>query len=353
MGSEEGVKSVISQIVVGTVATKKNAGVANMIASLERFGWNFTVLCQDERWEGFKTKMKGYMHFCEQQNPDTYVILVDSYDALAVRSPTDFIDTFKSFGADIVCGAERLCGVGPNCVPVPQYWKKASNIHTGVQHFGHWYVNSGFVCGKAQHLIKLYKWAMLNEIKDDQGAVGRYLNEACDVENVKMELDASQKLCLNDGNDWDSLHVSYTKVAAKDNSQEMQILACARTLHSRPWFIHWPGMLVKRTLLEFVRWSKPIELQNYTQVGTMILGSQFIHIGQVSDGVSKTRNLILWIIFGVLLLTVFLLLWFHRRQRCQLQAHIRFLSIFPEDVSSSSKNPTHESNWRAIADEVD
>jgi len=94
----------------------------------------------------------------------------------------------------------------------------------------------------------------------------------------------------------------------------------------------------------------------------MMLGNDFIEIGQVSAGVYQTRNIILWVIFGVLIFVILMLLFFMRRQRRRYQNQIVTLLAESntkgvvrarEDASPQTSSQTQEIDWRTRSVDVD
>ena len=68
--------------VVITVATDYTPQVANLEHSLAEHGWEHRVQMLGRPWEGFRTKMAGYLEGLEQLESERLAVLCDSSDVL-------------------------------------------------------------------------------------------------------------------------------------------------------------------------------------------------------------------------------------------------------------------------------
>lgn len=273
-------------------ATKRPSGAHNMFQSLKKLHWAFDIIGRSLTWKGWLARMDAYLQYAKKQNPETIIVFVDCFDALAVREPTDFLKTFQSFDADIVVGAGSVCG--GNCEPLKEYWNETKTPH----HHNNKYVNAGFVTGYAGALVRMYQWCLDQKIADDQIAICRYINARPD-DNV-IKLDSSAQLVFNDEADC-------LPVAPRYELEETIITAVQGDLRATPFFIHFPGFLTKRTVFGFLRPREPLPLGNYDQVGKHVLGDEFVEIGQVDIRAYFWRNVFFWGMFSLILLLILLL----------------------------------------------
>lgn len=293
-------------IKVACLATKRPSGAQNMFATLKKLHWAFDVIGLSMKWTGFRTKTEAYLQYAQKQHPETLIVFVDCFDALAVRDPKDFEDAFRSFHAAIVVGSCSVCSIF-NCEKVDKYWKKWHD-DTNAHDHGNLYVNTGFVAGKARSLVKMYQWCVDRKIADDQIAVCRYMNERPEED---VALDPTGKLIYNDDTDWNPKGTHYDVTTTKN-----VVVAVHKELRAEPFFIHFPGFLIKRTAFGFLRPKELLPLSNYDLVGKHILGDDFVEVGQLDMRAYRSRNIISWGMFTLILLLILLLAlspFFYRR----------------------------------------
>jgi len=298
-------------VVVATVATNMCAGVVNLTNTLKTLGWTYHVLGLGDVWTGFQVKMQHYQNFCASLPRDTVVVLVDSFDVLAVRAPKDFVQQFQSFQADIVCSAERLCGK-KNCYFPERYWSNESNIHNGEYINGHVYLNSGLIVGKSQCLAATLHTSLQKGHKDDQLAAIDCLEHALSAHNMRMELDAQSKLFFNE------VALDYGLARSWHKSDDGLITCSLDERDVTPWFVHFPSFMFHRVMLDPFQFGKPRGHDNYERVGKLVLPKgHFVELTQTSQGLVRTRNLILWTIVFLLVAfsILFLILYVRTRRR--------------------------------------
>jgi len=286
------------EIKVGLMMTSLNAGGQNMIESCRKLGWDVNIIGKDVKWEGWRTRMLTYQQFCEQQNPDSIVILIDAYDALCVRSPKGFSKLFKSYNSDIVVGAEYVCG--GNCYPIPKYWKNNDKKIAN----GNFYVQGGCITGYAEALASMYKWCYDSGATDDQVAVGKYI-EAQD-EKYNIILDCDNKICYN----------SNCGVKGKFTIENDKIKVIDKTFETCPYFIHFPGFLVWGSV-PFINGIKFPPLHRYNFAGKFILEDNFVKIIQMNEESYAVGMFLIYTLFGILIFiaVLFIVLFAYNQQR--------------------------------------
>ncbi len=308
------------QVVVGIMMTQLNAGGINMKTSLQTLGWNAQTLGMGEKWKGWMMRMTMYAEFSETQDPNTVVVFVDAYDALATRSPEGFQELFESFGCDLVIGAENFCGT--NCSPVSSWWKQ-SNLHPTN---GNLYVQGGCVVGRAHALSKMYRWILDQNIHDDQLGISAYVNHGvCD----SVTLDYENKICFHD-------NYGQTGTFSLDAS----IVTVTRDLLvTNPYFVHFPGFLVWRAW-PLIHTTKVPDLLNYNFVARHILKQQFVEIGQVDTQVYTTGN----IVSLVLMVVLFVVAWILLVDCIRLRYQVRRLKM--QETSEDIKKQWNSTNGK-------
>jgi len=163
------------------------------LKTMESQKWTCALIGEGEQWLGFRSKLVGYKQFLNTLPDEKLVVLSDARDVVCVRSPTAFYEGFSSFQKDIVVSMELLCCgkfdvdesfKGSQCIPLTQYWK-----HHGIAKLpDRKFVNSGLIAGRAIHLRHFLGWALDNLFKDDQFALGCYMNTF--PERVAADYDA-------------------------------------------------------------------------------------------------------------------------------------------------------------------
>ena len=209
------------------------------INTLNNNNWEYLIVGQGDVWNGFISKIKGYIKFLKTLPSDKIVILTDARDVICCRSPHAFMDAFNSFGGNMVVSMELYCegymdinDTNLNkikCVqsiPITQYWKK----HNIIKLPDRKYVNSGLICGKVKQLLHELEWAINNNYSDDQLALCNYINAFPD--NVTLDIDATL------------LHTSTFGVCAgiqQIHVQKNDSPTFAEFLGRGSFFLHIPG----------------------------------------------------------------------------------------------------------------
>lgn len=157
---------------------------------------------QPEFWGGLMTKPRTLYAAIEQgMIPEPFMIFSDSWDLVFAATPEEIIETYLTFGADVVISAES------NCFPVElkeEYDKQA------LPNTPYNYLNSGFIVGKTEAIFECLKAMDLPSIPDD---------------HFNNELG-----CTVHPNDQFEFQKIYLKQPVKIELDRMQVLS--QTLHS-------------------------------------------------------------------------------------------------------------------------
>lgn len=208
------------------------------VETLERHGWNYTMLGEGEIWRGFINKMDAYSRHLRTLDDNQVVVITDARDVLCVRQPYAFLEGFRECKRDIAVSMELFCGgkfdVADNyqniqCVPLTNYWKY-NPTKNPIRKF----VNSGLIAGKVSALKHMYDWIIEHKFTDDQYALGSYMNTF--PEHVYADCNA------------DLLHTSTFGVNAGIQSlhiQKQDSPTFAELFGRGAFFLHIPGMANK------------------------------------------------------------------------------------------------------------
>jgi hypothetical protein len=183
-------------------------------------------------WKGWITRMKAYLEYCSQQDPEKLIVLSDAFDVLCIRDGTGFETAFNELAklqqCDIIIGAETGCDL--NCFPPTTYW----TLKDITAQCKRKYVNGGLMAGRAKHLAKLWDWCCASTFtEDDQVALGHYVN--CFPEKVYLDIDSV--LFFND-------HLAQTKYVF--DSKTHDIIYENKCL--KPFFVHFHGLNINASV---------------------------------------------------------------------------------------------------------
>lgn len=170
--------------VVITYSNRDNAGERNYIKSLEKLGYNYSILGKGEKWEGFMTKIKAYLRYAEESEEEKLLVITDCYDVLAVRGPEVLLTKWKERKSNkpILFSSEVNSGIN-NCTSLDSYWGEKVRPKNS-------FLNSGFFMGKARDLVKTLRYAVESKEKDDQMAMCFFADER----REEVELDTESKI---------------------------------------------------------------------------------------------------------------------------------------------------------------
>jgi len=150
------------------------------VTTLQQTKWNYKLVGEGEKWEGFPTRMRCYIKELSELKEDQIVLLSDARDVVAVRPPNEFVKGFLSYGGRVVTSMELFCEgymtddktTGSQCIPLTKYWKHYNLTELPNRK----YVNMGLVAGHAKDLIAMLTWILENKYTDDQLGLCNYLN---------------------------------------------------------------------------------------------------------------------------------------------------------------------------------
>jgi hypothetical protein len=174
----------INSPLVVSLETNPTENTYHFVQSLINNNWDYDIIGIGKPWYGFKSKLQYYPDYLQTLDPERLVILSDSRDVFCVRSPDHFVYAFQTFNKPLLVSLEIFCQGAPDdsavqnpkdiwqCVPLNEYWK-----HQSIKPTIRRYVNSGLIVGKTKDLIEHYNWIKSTTWKDDQAALGDYMNK--------------------------------------------------------------------------------------------------------------------------------------------------------------------------------
>lgn len=99
----------------------------NFIKSLQKYNYDYAIIGKGQKWEGYMTKIKGYLDYVKTLKSDQLVICVDAYDVFATGPPDELIKKYYSYEKSLLVGSEVYCG--DNCIPVDNWWKDKNSAN--------------------------------------------------------------------------------------------------------------------------------------------------------------------------------------------------------------------------------
>lgn len=345
------------KILVVGYANQENIYSQNWEKSLQKSGIKYTLLGKNEKWKGWVTRIKSYLHFLtlsESDNrfnrtitsesgeikhpaeirettiirttprgsstpnytffeevtmlePDpnyqeTIYVLIDVYDILAVGTEKEFLLKWDQYQTPIVIGAEPNCNPSL-CRPLKNY-SNPKYAETKNK-----YLNFGMVAGTGSALIDFLSWLIEDSLKypadiwNEQIATSRYIDSHSGRVSLDHEMDLIGNMICH------PLHGNHHQFGWRPSVIKS---VNGWILDSGPGRVEYRGNKYKNSHPVFVHMpSKTIDgLQRYQKYGCLILKDSWI---------SPTRDMLIipgyhWIWFAFLIALVILLIIFGTRE---------------------------------------
>ena len=179
-----------------TVATESNDGFQRFMRSVERHGYNLTVLGRGAEWRG--GDVMRYPGGGQKVNllrdavqklklaDDWLVMFVDSYDVMLTAGPDEVVKAFEKFKAGVVFSTEGTCWPDPSLAD--QYPEVRPNEKR--------FLNSGGFIGYAPKIVSLLA-DKLKDDDDDQLYYTRVFLDRTRRERLDMKLDTKSAIFQN------------------------------------------------------------------------------------------------------------------------------------------------------------
>jgi hypothetical protein len=220
--------------------TEKHENTTRFVETLNTNNWEYVVLGDNEVWDGFITKIKGYNNFLKTSNPKKIIVIADAHDMYCLRDSMSFIEMFKKYKSDIVVSME-LTGEGSVIYDKnKEYFQvtwlknyfKYYNINYG--HFTKKFVNAGLICGYAKDLLEYTDYLIENNYTDDQKGLGIYMNKY--PEKIYADIES------------EILHTCVSMVCGglRSYSQINDSPGLNELLGQKSFFIHIPGLAISK-----------------------------------------------------------------------------------------------------------
>nr|QBK93952.1 MAG: hypothetical protein LCPAC406_02660 [Pithovirus LCPAC406] len=136
-------------------SNRPNSCERNWVTSLARCGYDYQLIGQNEKWEGWVTRPRAYLRYLQSRSNDkTIYVFIDVHDMAAnsiIDASEEYIAKFQSINKSIVIGAEPNC-TATCCRSLTNYWNDNKKILPNV------YLNWGLVSGYRNELIDLMKY---------------------------------------------------------------------------------------------------------------------------------------------------------------------------------------------------
>lgn len=224
----------------------ENEQTKNLIITLEKNEWEYSVIRIDKEYKNHSHKVLGYLEFLKTLPKEKVVVLMDSRDVFCTRNSMFFMKEFKKLKYDIAVSLEIWCDKSldvvteyqPQCLPLVNYWK----YHNVKQWPIRKYVNSGLIVGKVEELIKMLTFCSenLNKFQDDQVLVGLYMNNY--PQNIYGDFEA------------DLLHTSTFSKGGSVTNMRIQTYDSPKLgdlLGRGVFFLHFPSLKTKGQTLMY------------------------------------------------------------------------------------------------------
>jgi len=210
------------------------------VETLENNSWNYIILGEGEKWDGFITKIIAIKNFLENINPEKVVIISDAHDVYCLKNPKYFINDFKSYNKSIVVSMELFAEGSINYDFNKSYfqvtWLNAYFKHNNINYknINKKFVNGGLYCGYAKNIYDFYNWLLLNNYVDDQKALGAFINENPNI----AYLDINNEL----------LHTTTSLVncGIHTNNQIVDSPSINELIGQKSYFLHIPGINISK-----------------------------------------------------------------------------------------------------------
>lgn len=190
-------------IKVFSLNTHDEPGLRNLVRTAEHFGYEITIICRGEKFQGWSWRTHQYIDALEKytsdQDVDQVVIITDGNDVYFVDYATEMERKFRAFNVGVVMGAELAVCNG-------EYVKSKNRKEAHLQMekiFGPEYLknnryrfpNAGFIVGFRNDVLNLLK-SNKDEPDDQSGFFKKMLN---DPSFTQFTLDKKQELVANVG----------------------------------------------------------------------------------------------------------------------------------------------------------
>jgi uncharacterized protein YlzI (FlbEa/FlbD family) len=190
-------------------ASEKNTN--NLLRMFEKNGYNYKVLGNGEKWDGWYGRLNAYNNYIKTLDPETYILLCDGRDVIVNENYTIFINkAINTYEDRIIIGTERQCCTetkddvyraknikkGENLKEIYKQYMKEKALQKSNKDF--YYLNFGMMFGKASDFINLFKLMDIKPGNDDQSLAYKLYYENSEL----FSPDYNQELLSNADSNW-------------------------------------------------------------------------------------------------------------------------------------------------------
>jgi uncharacterized protein YxeA len=191
-------------------ASEKNTN--NLIRMFEKNGYNYKVLGNGEKWDGWYGRLNAYNNYIKTLDPGTYILLCDGRDVIVNENYRTFINKAINMYEEtkIIIGTEQQCCTplnndvyraksikeGENVEKIYKQYMKEKGLEKSDKDFYH--LNFGMMFGKASDFINLFKLMDIKPGNDDQSLAYKLYYENPDL----FLPDYNQELLSNAAHKW-------------------------------------------------------------------------------------------------------------------------------------------------------
>jgi lysyl hydroxylase/galactosyltransferase/glucosyltransferase len=152
----------LTRVLVCTVATQENEGLAFLKESCQKFNIDLKVLGMGQQFRGFGWRLKIlHSYLLEHQAAYDILLTIDGYDMLFTTGLEEILEKYINYSTPLLIAAEPKCW--PFEYPSPDEYPPAPTHYR--------YVNAGGYIGDIKyitHLMTKHKVPYLNDWDDDQ-----------------------------------------------------------------------------------------------------------------------------------------------------------------------------------------
>lgn len=216
-------------MIVFAVATDKTILVKEFEQSLIKYNYNYEILGLGMTWSGFDLKMKLYYNALKKLPKDEIVIVCDSYDVMFVQSSKKIQERYNKLASNKV-----VIGLEPECYEsiCDKETTKVCNIDNK-KHKYYKYINSGFIMGRADLLMDIFKFQLDTNQHDDQIGLGKWVKNNCNL----CYFDYDFQFVFN----YLDTSVNFKRLKIKITNDTMKIDKNITVDGINPCVIHMPG----------------------------------------------------------------------------------------------------------------
>lgn len=190
----------------------KNPHLQNLINQMDKYNFNYIILGNNEKWDGWFGRLKKYQEYIDTLDNNTYILLCDARDVL-INNKTSSIflqkakELYKKNNNKLIVGTEEGCCTGDEnnirhrsykipdkSISLHQEYrnhmeKKTYEIDPNYKH-KFYYLNFGLLFGRAKDFKNIFNKMNIQPGEDDQLLLQKLYYEEPELlyPDIKQEL---------------------------------------------------------------------------------------------------------------------------------------------------------------------